>query len=162
MSNPSSTTRDPRPGLSFVGMIVTRCEVVLAALFLWAAFNKLRPPNGPDLFSDSIKAFKLNLPDWLTRFSVGTVPWVELLAGIALILGFWSRAAATVFALLLVVFLVLIIQALARGLNVECGCFGKLSPFCPPTIGTCNIIQNSILLLIALIIALTPRHKLAA
>ena len=137
----------------------SRCEVALGALFLWAAFNKLRPPNGPVLFSDSIHAFKLGMPDTLVKLSVGVVPWVEVISAVLLLLGIWRRGAAIVLSSLLVVFLVLIVQALARGLAVECGCFGKLSPFCPPVVGTCNIIQNSILLAMGLLIAFGPRGR---
>lgn len=147
-------------GLTCLGVLVTRCEVALAALFLWAAFNKLRHPNGPELFSDSVKAFKLNLPDFAVRATVGVVPWVEVIAGLLLLLGVWARAAATVLSALLVVFIVLIVQALARNLEVECGCFGKLSPFCPAKVGMCNIVQNGIMLAAGLLIAATPRSRL--
>lgn len=141
---------------SALAVISSRCEVILAGLFLWAAFNKLRPPNGPVLFSDSIHAFKLGLPDVLVKLSVGVVPWVETIAAVLLFLGIWKRGAAIVLSALLVVFLVLIVQALARGLAVECGCFGKLSPFCPPVVGPCNIIQNAVLLGMGLIIIAAP------
>ncbi len=143
---------------SVLSCLSSRCEVILAALFLWAAFNKLRPPNGPVLFSDSIHAFKLGLPDVLIKLSVGVVPWVEVLAATLLFLGIWKRGAAIVLSALLVVFLILIIQALARGLAVECGCFGKLSPFCPPIVGPCNIIQNTILLAMGLVIIAAPNR----
>lgn len=147
-------------GLTPLGVLVTRLEVGLAAMFLWAAYNKLRGPNGPQLFSDSVKAFKLHLPEALLRLTTGAVPWVEAVAGVLLLLGIWRRAAAAVFAALLVVFIVLIVQALARGLDVECGCFGKMSPFCPPKVGVCNIVQNGVMLAAALLIVLTPRGKM--
>jgi hypothetical protein len=51
------------------------------------------------------------------------MPWVELLAGVALILGVWKREAAIVAGLLLLVFLVAIGVNLARGHAVDCGCF---------------------------------------
>lgn len=147
-------------GLTPLGVLVTRLEVGLAALFLWAAFNKLRGPNGPQLFSDSIKAFKLHLPEALLRLSTGAVPWVEAVAGVLLLLGIWRRAAAAVFAALLVVFIVLIVQALARNLDVACGCFGKLSPFCPEKVGMCNIVQNTVMLAAAVLIMVTPRARM--
>ncbi len=51
------------------------------------------------------------------------MPWVELLAGLALILGFWRREAAIVMGLLILVFLAAIGFNLARGHAVDCGCF---------------------------------------
>lgn len=162
-ANPSGgVTAVFRPGgLSFLGVIVTRCEVALAVLFLWAAYNKLFiSASAPQLFSASVEAFKLNLPDPLVRLSTSVVPWVEVVAGVMLLLGIWSRGAALVLSLLLMVFIALIVQALARGLNVECGCFGKLSPFCSGPLGACNIIQNLVMLAAGLIIAATPRDRL--
>lgn len=149
--------------LSPLGVIVTRCEVAIAGLFLWAAYNKLFiSANSPQLFSDSVRAFKLGLPDLLVRGATSMTPWIELVAGLALLLGIWARAAASIFAGLLILFIVLIVQALARGLDVNCGCFGKLSPFCSGPLGTCNIVQNSVMLAVTLVIVLTPRHLLAS
>lgn len=151
-----SHARRPTP----LGVVVWVCELALAGLFLLAAYNKLMGPNGPQLFMASVQAFKLPLGEFLTRLSTSATPWVELVAAVLLLRGVWARAAATVLALLLVVFIVLIVQALVRGLNVDCGCFGKLSPFCTGPLGACNIIQNGVMLAGALLIALTPRHAL--
>jgi hypothetical protein len=51
------------------------------------------------------------------------LPWVELFAGLALILGVWKKEAAVVVAVLLLVFIVAIGFNLARGHAVDCGCF---------------------------------------
>jgi hypothetical protein len=51
------------------------------------------------------------------------MPWVELLAGIGLILGVWKREAAIVAGLLILVFIAAIGVNLARGHAVDCGCF---------------------------------------
>jgi uncharacterized membrane protein YphA (DoxX/SURF4 family) len=148
--------------LSPLGVLVTRCEVVLGGLFLFAAYNKLWHANDPQLFSASVQAFIHNpdFPPVLVRLATGVTPWVEVVAGVLLILGLWSRAAAAVLAGLLVLFIGLIAQAMLRGLELDCGCFGKLSPFCPPKVSACNVYQNVILLAMALVIALTPRHRL--
>lgn len=159
-SGGSSKDRGESRRPTSLGVIVWLCELGLAGLFLLAAYNKLMPPNGPKLFMASVQAFKLPLGDVLTRIATSATPWVELIAAVLLLRGVWSRAAATVLSLLLVVFIVLIVAALARGLNVDCGCFGKLSPFCHGPLGACNIIQNSIMLGAGLLIALTPRHAL--
>jgi len=141
------------------GVLVSRCETLLGAIFLWASVNKLRPPNGPDLFAESIHAFKIDLPDVLTKLGIGVIPWVELISSVALLLGICTRGAALVLSALLVLFIALISQALLRHLNVECGCFGKLSPFCPPVVGPCNLVQNGILLAMGLCIILARRPQ---
>lgn len=139
-------------------------RLALGGLFLVAAYNKLFIMNGPQLFSEAVKAFKVFDPksqESLIQLATFVVPWIELVAGVALVLGVWTRAAAGVLGALLVGFIYLIVQALARGLNIECGCFGKLSPFCPKKIGWCNIVQNGAMLASALVIIACPRHILA-
>lgn len=139
-------------------------RVALGGLFLLAAYNKLFIVNGPQLFSASVQAFKVFDPksqEQLIQLATFVTPWIELVASVSLILGFWTRAAAGILGALLVGFIVLIASALLRDLNVSCGCFGKISPFCPEKIGACNIVQNSIMLLAALVIIACKRHVLA-
>ncbi|HEY2322484.1 MAG TPA: MauE/DoxX family redox-associated membrane protein, partial [Thermoanaerobaculia bacterium] len=52
-----------------------------------------------------------------------TMPWIELLCGLALILGIWKEAARTLIALLLLVFIVAISVNLTRNNAIDCGCF---------------------------------------
>jgi uncharacterized membrane protein YphA (DoxX/SURF4 family) len=153
-----------KQGSAVFGALCVPLRVALGGLFLYAAYNKLFIMNGPQLFSESIKAFKVFDPksqEQLIQMATFVTPWIEIVAGLALVLGFWTRAAAGVLGLLLLGFIGLIASALARGLNVSCGCFGKISPFCPEKIGMCNIVQNSILLAMALLIMMCSRHVLA-
>ncbi len=156
----------PTARISPLGILITNGQALLAGLFLFAAFNKLAGANGPQLFAGSVQAFFKRhdgsnaAPDWFVKLSTGIVPWTEVVAGLLLLCGVWARAAAAVLSFLLITFIVLIVQAIARDLDLHCGCFGKLSPFCPDKVGYCNIIQNSIMLAMSLLITLTPRHKL--
>ena len=52
------------------------------------------------------------------------LPVVEIALGIALIAGVFVRTAALVSALLLVVYIAGVASAWARGLQIDCGCFG--------------------------------------
>ena len=52
------------------------------------------------------------------------VPVVELAIGVALVLGLFTRYAAALFGLMMLGFMVGISQAWARGLTIDCGCFG--------------------------------------
>jgi hypothetical protein len=63
------------------------------------------------------------LPGGLVNALTLVLPWVELLAGLALILGVWKKEAAVVVGVLLLVFMVAIGFNLARGHAVDCGCF---------------------------------------
>lgn len=124
-------------------------RMALGGMFIFAASIKL---SGPLDFSDSIKAFKI-LPDHLAQLATFAVPWIEMVCALALVLGLWSRAAAAVISGLLLVFIAGIASVMWRGLNVHCGCFGKLQPFCTGPLGACNIIQNAILCLAAMSVA---------
>ena len=52
------------------------------------------------------------------------MPWLEIGAGLLLIIGVGIRFAALFGSLLMVLFIVAIAQAWARGLSIDCGCFG--------------------------------------
>lgn len=159
MSAPTFITR--WSGLTPLGVLVTRCEIALAGLFLFAAYHKLWDPGDPQNFSASVRAFRVTDAELPIRLATSVTPWVEVVASVALLLGIWSRAAATVLGLMLVGFIVIISRAITNGYDLECGCFGDLSPFCPKKVGWCNVRQNVVLLAMALVVALVPRTKLA-
>lgn len=52
------------------------------------------------------------------------IPWAEVVFGALLILGLFTRISAIVSSLLFVAFIIGIAQAWARGLTLDCGCFG--------------------------------------
>lgn len=67
------------------------------------------------------------LPGSLVNGAALVMPWVELFAGLALILGVWRREAAVLVGIMLLVFIVAIGVNLARGHAVDCGCFNVKS-----------------------------------
>jgi uncharacterized membrane protein YphA (DoxX/SURF4 family) len=52
------------------------------------------------------------------------LPFVEIVLGILLLLGLFTRPVAIVSTVLMVAFIIGISQAWARGLTIDCGCFG--------------------------------------
>jgi putative oxidoreductase len=104
--------------------IVLACRVVLGALFIWAAVTKL-----PDMaaFAQDVANYRV-VPAVLVPFTAAAVVGIELLAGIALVSGWMARPAAIVIAALLALFTVFIAQALLRGIDLRCGCFGGDEP----------------------------------
>ena len=64
------------------------------------------------------------LPLTLVELVARTLPWVELAVGIGLIAGIWLRLSAAATSLLLVVFFALMVRAFAKGMQINCGCFG--------------------------------------
>jgi hypothetical protein len=55
-----------------------------------------------------------------------TLPWIEVMAGLMLIIGIWRQASAWLINLMTLVFIAAISSAVARGLSIECGCFGTV------------------------------------
>ncbi len=101
-------------------MLVLR--VALGAIFVYAAWTKLRTPW--ELFAMSIDSYQL-LPLKAVELVARTLPWFELAVGLLLMAGFWLRSAAAATALLLAVFFGLMVRAYAKGMEINCGCFGQ-------------------------------------
>jgi uncharacterized membrane protein YphA (DoxX/SURF4 family) len=98
-------------------------RVVLGGLFIYAGVVKVVDPLG---FAQDIRNYRL-VGQSLAFVAAVVLPWLEILAGAFLVAGIWKRGAALVISGLLVFFIVLTLVTLARGLDVECGCFGSLS-----------------------------------
>jgi len=100
--------------------LTVRAQIALGAVFVAAALPKLADPPG---FAEAIWNYQL-APAWLVHPAALTLPWLELLCGLALCLGVWTRAAAAWLGALLLVFLAALSVNLARHHPVDCGCFG--------------------------------------
>jgi len=98
-------------------------RLVLGGLFVYAGAVKVLDPLD---FAQNIRTYQL-VGQSLSFIAAIVLPWLEILAGLALILGIWTRGAALVVAGLLVFFIVLTAVTMVRGLDVDCGCFGSLS-----------------------------------
>ena len=95
-------------------------RVVLGVLFIYAAWTKL---PALDAFAEQIANYRV-LPAAAVPFFAAMLPGIELLAGAMLLTNRWPRAAATLLSALLIVFIIALSQALQRGINLTCGCFG--------------------------------------
>ncbi len=60
----------------------------------------------------------------MVRIVASLLPWLEIGVGVLLILGLFVRFAGIATAVLASVFIVALVQAKARGLAIDCGCFG--------------------------------------
>lgn len=96
-------------------------RLVLGGVWLYAAYTKLKQPWL--IFAMSIDAYHL-LPEWAVLAIARTLPWLELAIGILLIAGVLLRYASVAGATVLAIFFAAMISAYARGLAIDCGCFG--------------------------------------
>ena len=99
--------------------LTVRVQIALGAIFVVAALPKIADPPS---FAHMIYNYRL-VPGAAVNALALVMPWVELLVGLALILGVWPREAAALSGLLLIVFIAAIGINLARGRAVDCGCF---------------------------------------
>lgn len=142
--------------MSFVLHPTVRRVAQLGAgvIFIASALPKIADLNA---FAGSIHNFHMEpvIPTAFISVLAMTIPWIELVAGLALVSNFKPRAGAFVYTGLMVVFTVAVAVALARGLSFECGCFGKAGA---GAIGAKKIVEN--LAMIALgIVASTERRS---
>jgi putative oxidoreductase len=98
-------------------------RLVLGGLFVYAGAVKVLDPLD---FAQNIRNYRL-VGQSLSFIAAVVLPWLEILAGVALAAGIWKRASALIISGLLVFFILLTLVTIARGLDVECGCFGALS-----------------------------------
>jgi uncharacterized membrane protein YphA (DoxX/SURF4 family) len=94
-------------------------RLVVGGVFIAASLDKVQNPAA---FSRAVSYYHVLPPEVINVFAL-VVPWVELLGGIALIVGLGSRGAGLVIGGLLVIFIVALISAIARGIDISCGCF---------------------------------------
>lgn len=100
-------------------------RLALAAVFLYAAFAKLHPPVGVSLalFAVRIDSYQL-LPTWAVSPLAHTLPFLELALGVFLLMGWRLRIVASVTTALLLGFFGVMLRTYAKGLVIQCGCFG--------------------------------------
>jgi len=106
-------------------------RLALAAVFLWAAYTKLRDPWM--IFAIEIDAMHI-VPGAMVGFLARTMPWLELLLGVLLLVGFQTRVAASAATALLAVFFTTLLVLYLRGFQGDCGCFGPGEQLGPKTL----------------------------
>ena len=106
---------------SWQGKAALALRLVLGAVFVYAAWSKLRQPWA--LFALSIYAYGL-LPEPAVIAVARTLPWAELLLGVLLASGRFLRVSAGAASALLVFFFAVMIRSYFKGLQIDCGCFG--------------------------------------
>lgn len=99
-------------------------RILIGGLFVYAAIGKLLEPR--EEFEAAIRTYEI-LPDSFVSLFAMTLPWFELLAGLFMVIGLWSRLAALGIGLVLVSFIIAIVINIARGNEIDCGCFGTFS-----------------------------------
>jgi len=111
----------PRPGWARVApWISTAVRLGLAVVWVWAGSAKIADTAAA---AQAVRAYRI-LPEALVKpFGYG-LPFIELALGLLLLLGLGVRVVAGVSALLFLVYIAAIASVWARGISIDCGCFG--------------------------------------
>jgi putative oxidoreductase len=97
--------------------------LIIGGIFIYAGGMKIFDPAG---FANDIDNYKI-LPWPLTVRLAFYLPWLEILCGLAVILGLLYRGGLLILTMLISIFIIASVIAKARGLDITCGCFGHAS-----------------------------------
>jgi uncharacterized membrane protein YphA (DoxX/SURF4 family) len=120
-------------------------RILLAAVFLFSAYMKLKPQfpgaqwsiasvrTSLAMFSLEVDAYQI-LPPWGVTFVANTLPLFELGLGLWLLSGLALRYSSVLASLLLGGFFSVMVRSYIRGLDINCGCFGPGDRLGPRTL----------------------------
>jgi len=134
--------------------IALPARVYLAVVFLLACYFKILDPGA---FALDVATYQI-LPLSLINLQALILPWVELLAGLMLLLGLRTRPAALLVSGMMVMFLVALTIALAQGLDMGCGCFANEGGDDP--ISWHTLVRDGIWLALSLYVLIFDRRPL--
>jgi len=136
------------------GILASILRIALGVIFVYAAWIKLREPWA--MFAIAIDSYQI-LPAWAVELVARALPWFELLLGGLLIAGVWRRVSGAAASLLLAVFFSLMVRAMAKGMQIDCGCFGP-----GERLSWMTLLRDGALLASSLFVTLGSRRPLQA
>lgn len=101
----------------WIGLI---SRLILGGVLFAAGYLKV---GSPDKSQMAVRAYEL-LPISVANFLGLVLPFFEIAVGLLLILGAGTRIVAALGGFTMFIFIIAIGQAWARGLSIDCGCFG--------------------------------------
>jgi uncharacterized membrane protein YphA (DoxX/SURF4 family) len=133
-------------------------RLILGAVLLIA--GALKVPNLPKS-AMAVRAYEM-LPIPLANFLGYTLPWIEIGIGLLLIVGVTVKISGALGALTMLAFIIAIAQAWARGLSIDCGCFGGGGTIDPEdTKYLSEIIRDIGLMALGIFLYLYPKGRFA-
>lgn len=127
-------------------------RIVLAGVFLAAAAPKLADPLS---FATSLANYRV-FPDDSLHLIATVVPALELVAALAVLTGWRLRGGVCLLGGMLLAFTALLATSLARGLDLDCGCFGRSDQVDP--VGPLHLVRNVVLLALCAVLLVVTRR----
>ncbi|MCU7825345.1 DoxX family membrane protein [Kitasatospora sp. DSM 101779] len=141
------------PATEWIGLAA---RLGLAVVWGWAGLAKVADPAEA---AQAVRAYEI-LPESLVKPVGYGLPFLELALALLLLIGLGTRLVAAVSALLLLTFIAGIASAWARGISIDCGCFGGGGAIdASKTEYFQEILRDSGFLLLALWLVFRPRTK---
>ena len=141
------------PGHGWISLLV---RMVLGVMFIYASFHKIAEPRQ---FAVDIATYQI-LPLYLINLQAIILPWLELMVGGLLIVGFCIKGTSLLAGAMLMMFTTAIAVALFKGLQLSCGCFASSSMDQAP-ISSLTLIRDFILLLLPFYLLIIKEHKIS-
>ena len=155
------------PRAKLARLLLIGGRLVLAGIFLFAAYGKLRPVDSAAFTAGSLKITSSSLsvsmmlfamqvdsyqilPAWAVMAVSHTLPWLELGIGLLLLMGIGLRWVSLLTTLLVAGFFGVIVRSYFAGMKINCGCFGPGAE--PPSAWT--ILRDGLFLALALAITI--------
>lgn len=129
------------------------CRFILGGVFIYASIHKIADPAN---FAETLYNYQL-FPTMFIHFLAIFVPWLEMVAGIFLIVGIFPKGSSFILSGMLVAFIIALSINLARGLDIDCGCFDPQQAEHGSLLGT--IIRDIIYLIPGLIVLFFSKSK---
>lgn len=136
----------------------TVARLGLAAVWLISGTIKALDPAKTYV---AVRAYDL-LPKLGVELVAAVLPWLEIVLGLLLLIGYGTRLVAILSAVLLLAFIGGVSQAWARGLSIDCGCFGGGGAVDPDkTTYVQELLRDAGFLLLAAWLIVRPRTAVA-
>lgn len=130
--------------------LILIARLVVGGIFVMYGVDKIVTPKD---FAHSLMAYEM-LPNIAVNLMALIMPWLEVICGLMLILGVRLRAASLLSSAMLVVFIMAILTAMARSLNINCGCSAHAE-----TVGWAKVLEDTGYLILAMLVYFYPNKK---
>ena len=129
--------------------LITTVRLLIGLMFILSGIAKLQDPKG---FTMAVYNFRI-LPNALVELYATLIPYVELVAGVLLVIGLFTQLAAVGAFLTLLSFTFAIGWNLRRGARPDCHCFGNLFS---EELSSVLVVRNTVLMVILLPVMFVP------
>ena len=131
-------------------------RLYLGGVFVLASLHKIAHPEA---FALDVATYNI-LPLSLINIMAICLPWIEIVTGTLMMVGYKSRAAAWLISGMMFMFIVALLIALSNGLDMSCGCFASSSINEDDAISSMTVLRDAAWLILGIYLLLFDRRPL--